>query len=1244
MADQSEETTEEEEMARQSQEPEQRSMAVVESIQPSLETRDLVRAENTQMLQAENQLGQGACLMANQSLAVPRIEGSGNLAVGNPTNCTFNILQLKPGATENILPALEKLTATLQQKRALDSAVKPTGSGQECTPPDIQKLDNFPQAAASGTSIQPKTSDDVQESVQGAHSTKDPAQVAAKSCRKAIRTHYRKTGSYVKLIPWEDDDTKHIKDIFTELTLEKSGKKLESYKDIFLQKTRDGDCINQAVLSGLAGRGKSTLIDKMAYDWACGEALQQFELVFVIRMSAVEQSTELIDSIFDQLLSGVTSVDKNSLSSFISHNQEKVLFLFDGFDELKTRALDKALFGSILKILNRKKDRECFVVVTTRPSHYDKLVTRSSIQEPFTQVKVEGFDEEDIKKYVKRFYSDEHDKAEGLIRRIKSSNALSDLAKSPMLLLLMCILWREDSKLPETMSRIYSEALEYIFHRKTDLSSDEVSKVTNELGKIALLGLLAPEQQLAFPEQVFEPNVLESAIKAGILTRHKVLKGMKSHNSIQFLHKTFQECCAGKYLQSLLETDPVDFQKNLDKMINSRINDFDYVLRFCAGDNLTCTNSILQTLAKEQGDVQIGLDCYFEGQSKDLLPVKFLKYVLTDQIGINCWNRDTLNSFTYLLRNVDTCTVENKQTDYLEKVQSVRIYGCNLSGCMSDLVDSMSLMTNLSSVVLSRCTLNERTEEYSALPGAASSAASWAHHFMKMKNLQKLVLSGCSLTGEDMTHIVSALCDLPNLVELDLSRNKSLGGSTALWAHHFMKMKNLQKLVLSGCSLTGEDMTHIASALCDLPNLVELDLSRNKSLGGSTALWAHHFMKMKNLQKLVLSGCSLTGEDMTHIVSALCDLPNLVELDFSENGYLSGSAASWAHHFKKMKNLKKLVLRDCSLTGEDMTHIASALCDLPNLVELDLSGNKSLGGSTALWAHHFMKMKNLQKLVLSGCSLTGEDMTHIASALCDLPNLVELDLSGNKSLGGSTALWAHHFMKMKNLQKLVLSGCSLTGEDMTHIVSALCDLPNLVELDFSENGYLSGSAASWAHHFKKMKNLKKLVLRDCSLTGEDMTHIASALCDLPNLVELDLSGNKSLGGSTALWAHHFMKMKNLQKLVLSGCSLTGEDMTHIAPALCDLPNLVELNLWANKSLGGSAALWAHHLKKMKNLKRLVLAYCSLIGEDMTHIAPALCDLPNLVELNLMMNESLGGSAASWAHHFKKMKNLQKFDF
>ncbi|XP_033646433.1 LOW QUALITY PROTEIN: uncharacterized protein LOC117305678 [Asterias rubens] len=955
--------------------------------------------------------------------------------------------------------------------------------------------------------------------VHGAHPTRDPAQVAAESCREAIRTHYR--DSYVQLTPLEDD-TKHIKDIYTELTLEESGQKLESYKDIFLQTTRHGDPIKRVILNGEPGRGKSTLIDKMAHDWACGEALQQFELVFVLRMSAVEQNTQLIDSIFDQLLDEDTGVDKNLLSSFISHNPGKVLLLLDGFDELKTRALNEDLFGSILKTMNRKKNRECFVVITTRPSHYHKLVTKSLIREPFTKVRVEGFDKKAIKMYVKRFYSDEHDTAERLIRRIKSSNVLADMAKSPMLLQLMCILWKEDSKLPGTVSRIYSEALEYIFVRKSDrnpdMPPDELLKVTNELGKIALHGLLAPEQQLAFPEEDFEPRVLESALKAGILTRKKVLKGRKSHTSIQFLHKTFQEFCAGKYLQRLFETDTTEFKKNQKKLIKSGGND--YVFWFCAGDNMACTCNILQILVaskqfkeeqlrrQERAPLmQLGLNCYFEGQSKDLPPVKFIESVLTENVNIGKWDRDSLNSFTNFLQNVHAHA--DKQTVYLDKVQSVEISKCHLGGCMSDLVDSMSLMANLSSVKLSMCKLNESSGEYSALSGATlGSAASWAQHFKKMENLQKLHLVRCSLTDKDMTHIAPALCDLPNLVELNLMENDALGGSAASWAHHFKEMKKLQNLDFSYSSLTGEDMTHIGPALCDLPNLVELNLMGNDALGGSAASWAHHFKRMKNLQKLHLSCCSLTGEDMTHIAPALCDLSNLVELSLVQNKALGGSAASWAHHFKRMKNLHKLYLSRCSLTGEDMTHIAPALCDLPNLVELFLVENKALGGSVASWVHHFKRMMNLQSLVFTCSSLTGKDITQLALALCDLPNFVELSFWGNEALGGSAASWAHHFKKMKKLVFLDFGECSLTGEDMTHIGPILCDLTNLVRLRLRGNEALSGSAASWAHHFKKMKKLVCLDFGNCSLTSNDETHIRSACCDLPNLKSLDIKHNK----------------------------------------------------------------------------------------------------------------------------------------
>ena len=464
----------------------------------------------------------------------------------------------------------------------------------------------------------------------------------------------------------------------------------------------------------------------------------------------------------------------------------------------------------------------------------------------------------------------------------------------------------------------------------------------------------------------------------------------------------------------------------------------------------------------------------------------------------------------------------------------------------------------------------------------------------------KLDLSWSSLTGTDLVGIIEAMSNRSDLVELILVENDRLGGSADSWSPHLKKMKHLQKLDLSDCALIGEDMKHIAVSLSDMPTLVELNLSGNEALGGSAILWSPHLKQMKHLQKLHLSWCSLTGEDMNHIAVSLSDMPNLAELDLSYNT-LSGSAI-WSPHLKKMKHLQRLHLICCVLTDEDMKHIAVSLSDIPTLVELYLSGNGALGGS-AIWSPHLKKMKHLQKLHLSWCSLRDEDMKHIAVSLSDMPTLVELDLLGVKALGGSAKSWSPHLKKMKHLQKLDLIYCSLTDEDMEHIAVSLSDMPTLAELDLSYNTL--GGSAIWSH-LKQMKHLQKLHLSDCSLKDDDMKHIAVSLSDMPTLVELDLPVNKALGGSAKSWSPHLKQMKHLQKLDLSYCSLTDEDMEPIAVSLSDMPTLAELDLSSDKALGGSA-IWSPHLKKMKHLQRLHLICCSLTDEDMKRIAVSLSD-------------------------------------
>ena len=115
----------------------------------------------------------------------------------------------------------------------------------------------------------------------------------------------------------------------------------------------------------------------------------------------------------------------------------------------------------------------------------------------------------------------------------------------------------------------------------------------------------------------------------------------------------------------------------------------------------------------------------------------------------------------------------------------------------------------------------------------------------------------------------------------------------------------------------------------------------------------------------------------------------MVELNLSCN-HLKGTAASLSIHLSPMKNLEKLTIHGCSLTGKDMTYIADeALSHLPNLVELDISYN-NLGGIAGFWSFHLNQMKHIEKLDLAHCSLTGEDKTYITEALSHLPNLVKL--------------------------------------------------------------------------------------------------------------------------------------------------------------------------------------------------------------------------------------------------------------
>ncbi|XP_038060441.1 uncharacterized protein LOC119731339 [Patiria miniata] len=683
----------------------------------------------------------------------------------------------------------------------------------------------------------------------------DPCQEAGNKTRDKLKIFYKTTGSYVQLLPGVDNDQKHITGIYTKVQLEtregvaevtdKKGETVNSteYAKIFRLRTKTGELIKRLLFYGMGGVGKSTIFDKIAFDWAeeASEILKRFELVFLLKMCALSQESDLVASTFDQLLGEDSGIATDELDQFILASPNEVLILLDGFDEMSTKTLDAASFGSILKALNRTKYRECVICVSTRPSHLEKLTSKSLIQNPCTHVEVLGFTDEDVNEYIRKFYKEDRDSGKALIQTISKSNAMSDLANNPMLLLLICLLWRESKQLPKTTSRLFSAAVDYMFRRKQEISGEDVAKTLIAIGKTALQGLIGANQTFSFQEDEFESKALDLALKAGILTQQRVIKNRKSHNNIQFMHKTVQEYCAAKYLQSVHMSNRGlakrtmykvvqfgEFQNNLRQLCLTLegVVSNDFLLRFCCGDNEKCMTDIVNLL------------------DRDMPRLTDLSLADNQALGESAesWAQNLTK-----LRNIKTLNLSNcsLQWTHIEGIASA--------------VSELPSLTDL--ILTDNPALDVSTEKLS-------------RYLLRVKQKHTLDLSNSSLTWNFYTiSCVMFVCNnIPTLTNLSLADNLALGGSAELWANTLSQLKNIEMLNLSNY------IEHIASAVGVMPRLTDLILAYNTALSKSVELWAKELPKMKHLHRLDLSGCDLTPSDVEHIDSAARDMPSLAKV------------------------------------------------------------------------------------------------------------------------------------------------------------------------------------------------------------------------------------------------------------------------------------------------------------------------------------------------------------------------------
>ena len=360
---------------------------------------------------------------------------------------------------------------------------------------------------------------------------------------------------------WSKKSVVDIREIYTRLSLVKekqtpAGRRhfeLNLYSDLFPEDTDVGIIPKRILVQGKTGIGKSTFIKKLLVDWVDVEkktsdeetaVLKNFELVVAVNLKEVSKCQSFRDVI---RLSGVFAKEDKymteGLVDYITNNQEKVLLIFDGYDEYRC-----GRNSEIYDIFVGNSLRECCVLITTRISKADELSGSEDLS-----VEITGFQGPDRRDFMERFFrKEEVFKLENILRERK----LLELAKVPLLLLFFCTLWKEGKRkqFPETKTKLYMGIIQFILnhsHRKQSppqyVEVQSFKVVLSEIGKIALQCLLKDDHLFEY-NQLSDTASCEESVFIGLLQMTEYSESLRPVGMVSFIHKSIQEFLAAWYI------------------------------------------------------------------------------------------------------------------------------------------------------------------------------------------------------------------------------------------------------------------------------------------------------------------------------------------------------------------------------------------------------------------------------------------------------------------------------------------------------------------------------------------------------------------------------------------------------------------------------------------------------------------------------------------------------------------------
>ena len=499
---------------------------------------------------------------------------------------------------------------------------------------------------------------------------------------KHLRAEYNRR-SLLKPLLWENTFKLPLDDVYTKLSV--VSRRITDFRledrtvnmfDIFKTVNKDDD--SMVLVEGSPGIGKTTFCLKISHDWAnqkipSESAFPVFKLLLLLKCRDIRG--DIIDAIVDQLLPMEGKV-KEKLVDYIKdvHNQENILVILDGLDELPA-----AGESHVDKLLRRRMLPLCYVLATSRQEKGIEMRQKVDFD---VILQIEGFTKVDSFEYIRKHFIhlglDYLAKRERLIQLIQENTFLRALPSNPLNLLLLCVVFEDyEGNLPSSRTELYHIIVRCLLRRycaKNNIKVATDDKAPEEQFKDSLLvlGQLAwrclQEDRFSFREEElaeFESTMKSlAARKLGLVLKEASAKKINPQHEYHFFHKTFQEYLAALYLAHKLLEEKVNVFHDLKLSFADITRKYNQVFIFVSGILGEATCNLFRQIGENlkvkcwnwlkctKQEATFFTECFSESGEAEQMAMTLCSFIPFPQTVTRCIGNDI---FEGVLRVANAC-------------------------------------------------------------------------------------------------------------------------------------------------------------------------------------------------------------------------------------------------------------------------------------------------------------------------------------------------------------------------------------------------------------------------------------------------------------------------------------------------------------------------------------------------------------------------------------------------------------